>query len=125
MTDNHNPYATLGVDPTASPEEVSRAFRRAIRHAHPDHHGDAPADHTAITNLVEAWHTIGDPHRRADFDRTDDTSQNAMWQHPARQGIGHTARVRPTLLARLFFATTLATAAFLTILFVIAMSQSG
>jgi DnaJ-class molecular chaperone len=124
VTDAHDPYATLGVDPTASPEEISHAFRRAIRHAHPDHHGDAPADHTAITHLVEAWRTVGDPARRAVFDRTDHTSQYATWQ-PAQQRPGYTVRARPTLLARLFLATAITAATFLTILFIIAMSQSG
>jgi DnaJ-class molecular chaperone len=124
VTDAHNPYSTLGVDPTASPEEISRAFRRAIRSAHPDHHAGASADHTAITDLVEAWHTIGDPTRRADFDRADHTSRHDVGQ-PARQRIEHTAGIRPLLLGRLFMATAVASAAFLTILFTIAMAQSG
>lgn len=31
-----NPYAVLGIAPTATPEEIRRAYRQRIRVAHPD-----------------------------------------------------------------------------------------
>lgn len=54
MSSVGDPYRALGVEPTATTEEIHTAFRRVIRSLHPDHHGVAPADHLAITRLVEA-----------------------------------------------------------------------
>lgn len=33
-------FALLGIDESASPAEVTRAFRRAAKRSHPDHGGD-------------------------------------------------------------------------------------
>lgn len=33
---DRNPYTVLGVPPTATPEEIKRAFRRGVRRTHPD-----------------------------------------------------------------------------------------
>jgi hypothetical protein len=38
--DGANAYALLGVDRSASPEAVTRAFRAAAKRCHPDHGGD-------------------------------------------------------------------------------------
>lgn len=41
-----DPFATLGLPPTASPEEVKAAFRAAARRLHPDVGGDEEAFRT-------------------------------------------------------------------------------
>lgn len=38
-----NPFATLGLPPTASPDEVKAAYRAAARKSHPDVGGDEQA----------------------------------------------------------------------------------
>lgn len=119
-----DPYTTLGVDSTASTEQIHSAFRQAIRSLHPDHHAGAPADHVALTDLVDAWHLLGDPARRADLDRTRRSTDRFLWQ-PAEPDLDHKPAVRTALLAQLFLVTAIATVALLTVLFVIAMSQSG
>ncbi|HWR84563.1 MAG TPA: DnaJ domain-containing protein [Rhodoglobus sp.] len=60
-----SPYEVLGVPPTASEDDLRKAFRRALRESHPDTGGD-PARFVAVQL---AWEAIGDPGRRADFDR--------------------------------------------------------
>jgi hypothetical protein len=58
-------YDVLGVAVTASPAEVRAAYRRAARDHHPDFGGDA----LRMQDLNAAWHVLGDPVRRAAYDR--------------------------------------------------------
>lgn len=60
-----SPYEVLGVDPAAAQDEVRRAYRRRLRETHPDTGGD-PASFQAVQ---DAWEHVGDPARRADYDR--------------------------------------------------------
>jgi curved DNA-binding protein CbpA len=62
-------YQLLGVAREASREEIALAWRRRAREAHPDvRRGDdgAPARFQAV---AEAWQVLGDPGRRAAYDR--------------------------------------------------------
>ncbi len=62
-------YQLLGVARDASREEIALAWRRRARDEHPDaRHGDdgAPARFQAV---AEAWQVLGDPGRRAAYDR--------------------------------------------------------
>jgi curved DNA-binding protein CbpA len=62
-------YQLLGVARDASREEIALAWRRRARDEHPDaRRGDdgAPARFRA---LAEAWAVLGDPGRRAAYDR--------------------------------------------------------
>ncbi|POR05264.1 hypothetical protein AU468_01890 [Alkalispirochaeta sphaeroplastigenens] len=62
-------YSVLGVAPDASPGEVRRAYRQGVKAAHPDLHNGAARSVERIKELVAAWETLGDPQRRADYDR--------------------------------------------------------
>jgi len=58
-------YETLGVSRHATTTEIRIAYRAAARRAHPDTGGSA-----ATMQLVnDAWHVLGDPGRRAAYDR--------------------------------------------------------
>jgi curved DNA-binding protein CbpA len=62
-------YELLGVARDASQQEIALAWRRRAREAHPDaRRGDdsAPAQFQAV---AEAWAVLGDPGRRAAYDR--------------------------------------------------------
>lgn len=62
-------YQLLGGPREASREEVALAWRRRARDAHPDARpadADAPGRFCA---LAEAWQVLGDPVRRAAYDR--------------------------------------------------------
>jgi curved DNA-binding protein CbpA len=69
-----DPYAVLGVGRGAPAEEVRRAYLALARRHHPDAHaeGGAAARAAAERRMQEvnaAWAVLGDPVRRAAFDR--------------------------------------------------------
>jgi curved DNA-binding protein CbpA len=62
-------YQLLGVARDAPREEIALAWRRRARDEHPDaRHGDAGAP-DRFRALAEAWQVLGDPGRRAAYDR--------------------------------------------------------
>jgi curved DNA-binding protein CbpA len=67
-------YAVLGVPPDATPALINRAYRALVRRYHPDSRttGDAAlavADDTKLRDAMAAYLVLGNPDRRADFDR--------------------------------------------------------
>ena len=71
-----DPYLVLGVSAGASQQDIARAYRRAVQHAHPDARPADPAAAAArFQALTAAYDLLRDPHRRAAYDRG----------HPARQ----------------------------------------
>jgi curved DNA-binding protein CbpA len=62
-------YQLLGVTRRASREGIAQAWRRRARAEHPDSRpGDAAAP-ARFRALAGAWHVLGDPARRAAYDR--------------------------------------------------------
>ncbi|HET9732254.1 MAG TPA: J domain-containing protein [Acidimicrobiales bacterium] len=61
-------YGILGVDPSASDAEIGRAFRALARRFHPDVGPDS--SHGNFSDVARAWEVLGNPARRADYDRT-------------------------------------------------------
>jgi curved DNA-binding protein CbpA len=72
MTDADRPpdlYQLLGVARDASRQEIALAWRHRAREEHPDaRRGDAGAP-DRFRALAEAWAVLGDPGRRAAYDR--------------------------------------------------------
>jgi len=61
-------YAMLGVAPTASAEEIKRAYRKLARQHHPDRNpGDVDAE-ARFKEVQAAYDTLSDPQRRAEYD---------------------------------------------------------
>lgn len=58
-------YEVLGVSPSASSEQVRAAYRAAAR----DHHPDAGGEQSRMQAVNAAWQVLGDPIRRAAYDR--------------------------------------------------------
>jgi curved DNA-binding protein CbpA len=66
-----DPYAVLGVAPTATQAEITHAYRRHLRDHHPDlrpPEPDAPAD-DRLREILGAYALLRDPIRRAAYDR--------------------------------------------------------
>jgi curved DNA-binding protein CbpA len=63
-----DPYKTLQVDPEAEDEVIAAAYRRLARKYHPDVAG-SPEAAVRMAAINAAWEVIGDPERRAAFDR--------------------------------------------------------
>lgn len=62
-----DPYAALGVPRTATREEIARAYRSAVKRSHPD--TGALTSPAQMARITEAWRILGDPVRRARWDR--------------------------------------------------------
>jgi hypothetical protein len=70
-----SPYEVLGVSPSATDEELRRAYRRKLRQSHPDVGGTAASFHA----VQVAWERIGSAEGRAAYDgaRYPETSYSA------------------------------------------------
>lgn len=75
------PYEVLGVQVTATQEEIRRAYRRLLRETHPDTGGSA----ARFVAVQRAWERIATPELRAAYDRgargADD--ERVAWSAPA------------------------------------------
>jgi curved DNA-binding protein len=69
VTDFKDYYATLGVKPAATPEEIKRAYRKIARKCHPDlNPGDREAE-AKFKDLNEANEVLSDPAKREKYDQ--------------------------------------------------------
>jgi curved DNA-binding protein CbpA len=64
-----DPYDVLGVDPSASAERITSAYRRLVRELHPDTRTDEVAEE-ALGRVIAAYETLRDPAARAAHDRS-------------------------------------------------------
>jgi curved DNA-binding protein CbpA len=67
-----DPYAVLGVAPTATEAEIRAAYRALVAKYHPDRHQGNPLEDLAAAKVAEinrAYETLSDPERRAAYDR--------------------------------------------------------
>jgi len=61
-------YARLGVQPSASTEEIRAAYRERARETHPDHNPDDPGAAERFQKVRKAYQVLRDPERRARYD---------------------------------------------------------
>lgn len=78
-----DPYGILGVDAAADADALHSAYRRRAQELHPDLHPDDPASEEAMRALNEAWAVLGDPVRRARYDRAaaSGIDPDEQWSH--------------------------------------------
>jgi hypothetical protein len=74
-------YAVLGVNRTATSNEIKSAYRRLARKYHPDVNSH-PAAQSKFAQINEAYHTLIDPERRKTYDRTGSVSSAAHARQP-------------------------------------------
>jgi len=64
-----DPYQVLGVKPSASDDEIKRAYRKLARQFHPDRNpGDKQAE-VKFKEVQDAYDTLSDKEKRAQYDR--------------------------------------------------------
>lgn len=76
-------YETLGVDKTASQDEIKKAFKKLARKYHPDVAKDLPDAEERFKGVNEAYEVLGDAEKRKKYD-----TLGANWQHGAGQPSG-------------------------------------
>ncbi|MEP0869144.1 J domain-containing protein [Trichocoleus desertorum AS-A10] len=79
-----NYYALLGLHPSASPQQIRRAYRDLSKQLHPDTTTLPPAIATAkFQQLNEAYATVSNPERRVAYDLKIGYSRLHVMQAPA------------------------------------------
>lgn len=76
-----DPYAVLGVERSASDEEIRRAWKRGAQEAHPDREGGSAEK---MSQINEAYQILCDPARRAQFDAGNGTTQQVSLERRAK-----------------------------------------
>jgi len=77
-------YKTLGVEKTASQEEIQRAFRKLARKYHPDINKAGDAEEK-FKQINEAYEVLGDPEKRSRYDQIGsgwDGQSAGQWYSP-------------------------------------------
>ena len=74
-----DPYATLGISPTATRAEAKEAYLRLAKQHHPDRSGDA----TRFRAIADAWEIVGDKAKRA----LHDEAHKPRWEGDAAAGV--------------------------------------
>src|SRR3954471_3123362 len=62
-------YECLGVEPWASADQIRAAYHRSAKQYHPDVN-PSPQAKARFQAINEAYRILGDPHRRATYDKT-------------------------------------------------------
>ncbi|MGI9623268.1 MAG: molecular chaperone DnaJ [Acidimicrobiales bacterium] len=66
---NDDYYAVLGVSPSASNDEIKKAYRALARQFHPDANPNDEEAERRFKEAALAYEVLGDPERRAQYDR--------------------------------------------------------
>jgi molecular chaperone DnaJ len=62
-------YSTLGVERTASDDDIKKAYRKLAMQYHPDRNGGAKEAEEKFKEVTEAYDVLRDPQKRAAYDR--------------------------------------------------------
>ncbi|MFH1224722.1 MAG: molecular chaperone DnaJ [Candidatus Diapherotrites archaeon] len=67
-------YAALGVGKSATDAEIKSAYKNLAKKFHPDVSREANAE-AKFKEILEAYHVLGDPQKRANYDRFGDAAE--------------------------------------------------
>jgi len=63
-----NYYTVLGVNQTDSEDSIKKAYRKLAKKYHPDSNPGDKAAETKMQEIAEAWETLGNEKKRAQYD---------------------------------------------------------
>ncbi|KUI55729.1 hypothetical protein VP1G_03086 [Cytospora mali] len=75
-----DPYEVLGLERTATPDQIKSAYRKAALKNHPDKVPEAQkaTAHSTFQNIALAYAVLSSPARRAKYDATGSTSESIV-----------------------------------------------
>ncbi|KAI7777723.1 hypothetical protein LA080_003144 [Diaporthe eres] len=75
-----DPYEVLGLERTATPDQIKKAYRKASLRTHPDKVPEDQKDEatTAFQSIAFAYAILSDPARRKRYDATGSTSESIV-----------------------------------------------
>jgi DnaJ-class molecular chaperone len=76
-------YDVLGVDKTASADDIKKAYRKLSLLNHPDRNQGSAAATESFQKLSQAYHTLGDEDRRRQHDLQEMLQQQQQQAHPS------------------------------------------
>lgn len=85
----------LGVERSASPAELKRAWRDLARLNHPDRNPDDPGAAERIASINAAYSVLSDPERRARYDRYGEDAASAFFDPSLVEPTPPTSRTPP------------------------------
>jgi len=86
-----DPYLTLGVERSATDEEIRRAYLKLVKELHPDIN-PKPAAHERFKKVTAAHDILGDATRRKQFDRGEIDANGEVRRQAQRPHAGAAAR---------------------------------
>ena len=81
-------YKILGVDKSIPQKDVKKAYLKRAKQFHPDLHPDDPKAKAKFQALTEAYDVIGDPEKRAKYDKYGEQWKQADAYEKAGGGFG-------------------------------------
>lgn len=87
-----NPYEVLNVKPTASKDEIRKAYRTLARKYHPDANPNNKAAEEKFKQINDAYTILSDDVKKADYDRGQRQQQSQSQTTGRTQA---TAKARP------------------------------
>ena len=80
-------YGILGVDRSASAEQIKRAYRKLAKEYHPDRNPDDPSAEQKFKEVQQAYSILSDPQKRAEYDRFGDAAVGQWRTDPRGQRV--------------------------------------
>jgi len=68
MNSERDYYAVLGIEPSASAEEITEAYHKRAFQYHPDRHQESEEAHKKMQEINEAYAILSNPIRRREYD---------------------------------------------------------